>query len=194
MADGDGCERDCRLGALTQPHCGDQALDPGEECDFGASNSNVLPDSCRTNCRTAFCGDGVVDSGEACDDGNADEWDGCTWNCLVNVCGNGILEGTEECDAGNLNSDTQPNSCRTVCRTPRCGDGVTDVGEECDDANRVGDDGCTNSCVIACPAGSQKIDGRCLLVTHEAGDECGIFCKAGNAWESWMDRLFGLFE
>jgi len=52
---------------LDLKECGDGELDTGEECDDGVSNSDTLPDACRTSCRNAFCGDGVVDTGEICD-------------------------------------------------------------------------------------------------------------------------------
>ena len=47
--------------------CGDGWVDPGEECDDGAANSDTQSDACRTDCRTAHCGDEVVDTGEDCD-------------------------------------------------------------------------------------------------------------------------------
>lgn len=191
--DDDGCSATCERIPMTIAHCGDLVIDEGEECDFGVDNSNVLPDSCRTNCRRAYCGDGVVDTGEACDDGNAHEWDGCTWDCRVRVCGNGIIEGTEECDLGEANSNTTPNACRTTCRSPRCGDGVKDLGEECDDANVLDGDGCTSLCSIVCPEGSEKREGRCLVFPLEE-ETCGVLCKAGNVWEGFVNWVFGWFE
>ncbi len=46
-------------------------------------NSDVRPDSCRTNCQPARCGDGTVDTGEACDDGNTTSGDGCSASCAA---------------------------------------------------------------------------------------------------------------
>jgi len=48
------------------------------------------------------------------------------------ICGNGIIEEGEECDDGLLNSDTQPDACRTNCRKAHCGDKVIDSGEDFD--------------------------------------------------------------
>ena len=64
------------------PGCGNGILEPDEQCDDGADNSDSEPDACRTSCRTPICGDGVADANEQCDDGN--EWggDGCTPECL----------------------------------------------------------------------------------------------------------------
>lgn len=173
--------------------CGDGSLDPGEECDDGEMNSNAESGACRTNCRAAFCGDAVLDEGEQCDDGNADDGDGCTWKCVVSVCGNGSIEAPEECDAGDENADDVPNMCRTVCRKPFCGDGVPDAGEECDDANLDDEDGCLKSCVVVCGEGESKIQGRCVQLVP-AAETCGIGCTAKNAWSSFADWLFGLFE
>ncbi|GMV40003.1 MAG: hypothetical protein AMXMBFR64_17190 [Myxococcales bacterium] len=62
--------------------CGDGTLEPGEQCDQGASNSDTEPGACRTSCEPAWCGDGVTDPGESCDDGNDAPGDGCA-SCLV---------------------------------------------------------------------------------------------------------------
>ena len=61
-------------------NCGNDVLDPGEQCDQGTANANE-PDTCRLDCRFPRCGDGIVDTGEACDDGNATLYDGCTPSC-----------------------------------------------------------------------------------------------------------------
>ena len=53
-----------------------------ETCDEGfLFNSDVLPNTCRTNCVLPFCGDNVLDTGEACDDGNQWGGDGCNNLC-----------------------------------------------------------------------------------------------------------------
>lgn len=63
--------------------CGDGALDPGEECDSGADNSDTVADACRSDCSLPRCGDGVVDSTESCDDGGVVAGDGCDANCVT---------------------------------------------------------------------------------------------------------------
>ncbi len=188
---GDGCSFDCTEGEVLLPYCGDGQFQEPEECDAGIGNSNITADACRTNCRNAFCGDGVVDAGEHCDDGNANERDGCTWNCQVSMCGDGQIQAMEECDIGDKNSDTEPNTCRTVCRKAWCGDGVLDVTEECDDGNDEDGDGCLTSCVIQCPEGSSKIQGRCIIL--KPIEECGIVCKAQGAWKSFTTWIFSFF-
>lgn len=104
---GDGCNWACQIEL-----CGNGTLEPPEQCDEGAANSDTRPDACRTNCRYATCRDGVLDDGEFCDDGNADPNDACVY-CRWAECGDGVLHrGVEECDDGNLvNSDACKNDC-----------------------------------------------------------------------------------
>jgi len=47
--------------------CGNGQVEPGEECDDGDDNSDIIANACRTNCKLAYCGDDVVDTGEECD-------------------------------------------------------------------------------------------------------------------------------
>jgi nitrous oxidase accessory protein NosD len=96
------------------------------DCDDGDDtvhpNATEQCDTLDNNC------DGVTDEG--CD-----------------YCGNGTLEGVEECDDGQaLNSDTDPDACRSDCLFAYCGDGVRDTFEGCDDGNSVNGDGCDNTC------------------------------------------------
>jgi cysteine-rich repeat protein len=72
------CRTDCSL-----PHCGDDTVDAGEECDDGndcygsTRNSDEIPGACRMDCQLAHCGDGVLDPDEECDDANQGAFDGC---------------------------------------------------------------------------------------------------------------------
>jgi cysteine-rich repeat protein len=119
---------------LAAASCGNGLREGSELCDDGARNSDTLPDSCRTSCRTPYCGDRVTDYGEECDDGNDILGDACTPLCTRSACGNGVLEPGEECDDGLQNSDSRPDSCSSRCLLPRCGDGILDAsfGEQCD--------------------------------------------------------------
>lgn len=101
------------------PVCGNGAVEDGEQCDDGAANSDITPDTCRSNCRSPHCGDGVQDSGEACDGAApanttcTDAGDftggtlGCASDCTLDTeactrCGDGVREGTEACDGTDL--------------------------------------------------------------------------------------------
>jgi len=158
----DVCRKDCVL-----PWCGDGVQDDGEECDDAALNSDENPDACRTDCVLPKCGDAVQDDGEECDDGNNADFDGgCQGDCSLYeiVCGDGFQDGDEECDNGELNSDLEPDACRTDCTAPGCGDNVIDTGETCDDGNLEGGDECGLDC--------QPYEPGCGNGWPDEGEEC----------------------
>ncbi|NQY90863.1 MAG: hypothetical protein HRT46_04315, partial [Deltaproteobacteria bacterium] len=115
--DGNTDDSDACLSTCVLASCGDGAVQVGvEQCDSDGLNSDSQPDACRTDCSLASCGDGVTDSGEACDDGNADDSDACLSTCVLASCGDGAVQaGVEQCDSDGLNSDSQPDACRTDC-------------------------------------------------------------------------------
>lgn len=91
-----GGDDDCQ--GLSTPVCGDEVVDPGEECDDG-NNSNG--DGCSANCQIEEpdqeCGNGDLEPGEECDDGNNSNGDGCSSSCT--------LEGSQGSFVGS-SSDT----------------------------------------------------------------------------------------
>ncbi len=133
------------------PFCGNGRMDPDEECDSGASNSDTTPGACRTRCVKARCGDGVTDPGEACDNGatNSDTVPGaCRATCVAAACGDHVMDPGEMCDDGTSNSDSMPAACRSSCLQASCGDGVVDPGEQCDDGAKNAAAGpCTPTCM-----------------------------------------------
>ena len=66
--------------------CGNESLDPGEECDDG---NNEDKDDCSADCLLPNCGDGLLDPLEECDDGG--ESVGCDDDCSFSICGDGHL-------------------------------------------------------------------------------------------------------
>lgn len=109
-----GSTGDVTTGAVTtgsgstsvEPYCGDDHLDPGEECDLGRDNRD--DGACTLLCKTATCGDGKMFAGyEVCDLGllNVGSYGGCTADCeLAAYCGDGVVDALfEECDLGGLN-------------------------------------------------------------------------------------------
>jgi cysteine-rich repeat protein len=164
------------------PLCGNGTVDPDEECDQGASNSDTVPGACRSNCRSARCGDGVVDQGEACDRGasNSDsEANACRVNCTEARCGDGVVDQNEQCDTGEARSDTAAGACRLACGNPRCGDGVRDTDEGCDDGNSVDTDSCRNTCRGArCGDGVTDPDEECDDGNTVNTDSCRNACRS----------------
>ncbi len=111
-------DRDCG----SEPICGNDVLESGEECDDG---NNVDGDGCSASCTNesnggdTWCGDGIVNNEEQCDDGNSVNGDGCDMYCLNESnldtwCGDGMVNNSEECDDGNnINGDGCSSSCQT---------------------------------------------------------------------------------
>jgi len=83
-----GCSPDCRY---LLRYCGNDRLDPGEECDDGVRNSNMSNALCRKDCSRQSCGDEILDRGEQCDDGNLLSGDGCDKLCQAEFGAPGSL-------------------------------------------------------------------------------------------------------
>lgn len=122
----------------------------------------------------AGCGGGS--NGEQNDNQNGNQ------NQVSLLCGNGSLDGVEECDDGPLNSDTEPDACRTNCQAAHCGDSVPDTGEECDNGVQNSDIA-PNSCRVDCAfpsCGDGVIDTAhnetCDDGNVEPGDGCSHRC------------------
>ena len=146
-----GGETDDPTGSTTAvdppaPFCGDGAVDPGEECDDGAANSDDA--ACTSACKAAVCGDGLVHAGdEQCDAGAGNgPGQACKADSTPTVCGDGDKGPGEGCDDGNQVDD---DACTNACKLASCGDGLLQPGEECDDNNDDNGDACLDTCVKA---------------------------------------------
>jgi fibro-slime domain-containing protein len=169
-ASGDKCRADCQL------KCGDGVVDPGEQCDNGASKNTGGYGACNPDCTLGpRCGDGVKNGSEQCDDGKNDGTYGtCNPNCtLAGYCGDSILQAPPEtCDQGNANSATAygPNLCTKSCTpAPYCGDKKVDgqFGETCDDGVNSGKPGsCSSDCKSFIPLAS------CGNGVVDTGEQC----------------------
>ncbi|NVB84945.1 MAG: hypothetical protein HOV81_41645 [Kofleriaceae bacterium] len=181
------------------PRCGDGVVDSGEQCDDGSANSNTLPDTCRTSCKTPTCGDGVVDNGETCDDG-ADNSDtdptACNTDCTMTsmTCGDGVVDAGEQCDDGAANSDTNPDACRTNCKLAKCGDGVMDGGEACDDGaanSNTQANACRTTCALpSCGDGAIDTGEICddgAANSDSAADACRTSCVLPRCGDGAID-------
>ena len=157
--------------------CGDDFLDPGEECDrtvFAVPDCEALGFyeqsgalTCRADCTveraacSLYCGDDLIQGaeGEQCDGTNLN---GQT--CAARGYTNGVLA----CDA---TCQYDLSGCVT------CGDGVTELGEACDDGGNEPQDGCSALCQVevgwACagtPSVCEPICGDSRLVGDEVCD------------------------
>ena len=152
------------------PVCGDGIINPGEQCDNGASNSDIAPDACRSDCRRAHCGDGVKDSREQCDEASDNNIENhCRINCTLPVCGDGIVDDqfNEQCDDANKN---ETDGCRSDCK--RCLKANTNHNIESDtllcrnsySAADIGDEGVLivkyPNVILDCNGATLRGDGR----------------------------------
>jgi cysteine-rich repeat protein len=104
-----GAEGACLSGVCFAGQCGDGAVQAGEVCDDGNTDSG---DGCAGNCLSdESCGNGVIDVDEECD-------------CGTSAVAPGCLEA---------NSDSPGAACRTDCLA-HCGDGEVNEAEDCDSA------------------------------------------------------------
>ena len=118
------------------PVCGDDIVDPGEECGEQGLPECPADEICISCiCIEQRCGDGKLDPGEECDDGNNENNDGCTADCKVEGCGNGQIDPWEHCDWSVPPSDKgeywecDTKTCQFIFS---CGDGKEELGEQCE--------------------------------------------------------------
>lgn len=124
-----GCKGDCTF---------DVSLCLGHSCGNGVANLHEVCDGTDLKFYTCDMVGGGYSNGERFFIGGSLA---CTIRCSLNTegcivnsrCGDGFRENPEGCDDGPLNSDIQPDACRTDCRHAHCGDGVIDTTEACDD-------------------------------------------------------------
>ncbi len=117
-----------------EPACGNEVLDPGEECDEGLENGEG---ECNSKCELAYCGDGEEAPGEDCDDGEANGTpdSACTFFCEAAECGDSQVSLGEECDHGENNVSADGFACNGDCQENYCGDGFLSPDEACDPIN-----------------------------------------------------------
>ncbi len=181
--DGDGCSAAC-----VDELCGDGLVNNvSEECDDGASNSDVVPDACRTDCRDASCGDAVTDSSEDCDDGG--ESAACDADCTAAACGDGTINTTagETCDDSGESAD-----CDADCTAVTCGDGTTNAtaGETCDDSGESAD--CDADCTaVTCGDGTTNATAGETCDDSGESAECDADCTAATCGDGTTNAAAG---
>lgn len=142
----------------TYPVCGNNHVDPGEDCDIGDTANEVPGVTCTLNClrpgnknaNNQLCGNGAVDvaQGEECDPRNADHGAFCTNTCNWEGSGTRLENATS---------------------TAWCGSATKSFGEDCDIAitsttTPDGFIGCSNQCLHRGTPTSQE------WCTKHAGD------------------------
>jgi len=126
--------------AFCEEPCGNQALDPGEDCDesAGALCADGLVCSADCACVAGLCNNGVIDPGEACEAGVAGG--SCTGRqeCVdcqcTDLCGDGVFdEFSEQCDPpGQDCNDGYMCNLDCECVEDTCGNLSRDPDEECE--------------------------------------------------------------
>ncbi len=120
LFEGESCELSaelsvCRDGLCTPSTCGNQYIDPNEQCD----GTPVGGYECSSDCLLEVCGNGVIDPGEECDCGDGSD----SFGPQENRCEN------------STNSDVN-GFCRADCMH-HCGDGILSSHEACDIAQET---------------------------------------------------------
>jgi hypothetical protein len=171
-----GCQEDSCATECAEPvsTCGDNVVDPDEDCDGTAPACTELGFDggtafCSFDCTidtsgctntSESCGNGVVDIGEACD-GNNLQGSGCT---NFGYTG-GTLSCTDVCDLNFSNcTETTPNVC---------GDGEIAGSEQCD-GNNLGGESCTT---LGYTSGTLRCSGCAFNVSSCVAD--GPVCGNG---------------
>jgi cysteine-rich repeat protein len=70
------------MGAIA-PHCGNNKVEEGEQCDDGVNDGTNCTSTCMTPVRAPVCGNGMVEMGEQCDDGANNGGAGCSATCTT---------------------------------------------------------------------------------------------------------------
>jgi len=132
----EGCLAGSAAGAFGAPSdgmagctssCGNGVLDPGEQCDDGASNG-TSGDTCDDQCHlvtppggspggAVVCGNGVLETGEQCDDGNTTDGDGCSSTCELEAP---LTCDITICDHGHCDARTRFKVLNCVLQSPVC--------------------------------------------------------------------------
>jgi cysteine-rich repeat protein len=159
--------------AFVKELCGNNIVEPGEQCDDG---NNVTDLVCDSTCHFT-CGNGTVDTavGETCDTGIASGDGACPTSCDDGMaCTTDVLSGSDctaacihtpitatvagdGCCPAGANHNTDPD-CSAAC-----GNGVVEDGETCDTGITSGPGACPTTCNdgVACTTDTLLSAGTC---------------------------------
>jgi hypothetical protein len=154
--------------------CGNGSVDPGEQCDEGAMNSDA--GACLTTCQSARCGDTFVDlTREECDGTNLR-----TRSCASLGFDGGVLACSPSCrfDTSMCGTAFTPSPTPTPTSTPtptpegRCSNGFLDEGETCA--------ACPADCVVQpCTAASPTVTVQVNFIAPAADDALSAIVLVG---------------
>ena len=194
------CTHDCQIddsACTTISLCGNNQIDPGEECDGSKYNGSFRScngyDSmlytsggtlaCTSDCKidvsgcNRYCGDGSVNTskGEECDhSASGDKFLSSSNTCakVVGAGSTGTLACTDQCKF-----DT--SGCSPAV-TEYCGDGIVNGAEDCDGTAFFGDyTKCTDWNDAAYSGGNVSCDKNCRLVFSACTALAEPFCGDG---------------
>ena len=111
--------------------CGDQKVDPGEDCDDGDTDDT---DGCTQSCQFGCASDGDCSDGAPCNGSEV---------CEEVADGRRCNSGTPAADG----SACEDGTCLAgQCKPLSCGNGALDDAEQCDDGDDQALDGCDAAC------------------------------------------------
>ena len=182
--------------------CGNNFIEPGEDCDppnsvpngrilcdgtchfLGTCGNGTLdpgeqcdppsPGRCGTDCqRTAICGDGILGPGEQCDPPHQGP-DGvqCGSSCQFLTCGNGTIDPGEQCDPPRSLAGIGVPLCTQDCQIPTCGNLVLDPGEACDPPNGTTCDSSCQPIPVVCGDGIVQPGETCDFPNVQFCNQC----------------------
>lgn len=191
----------CKLGTCTQPACGNEQVEPGEQCDLGAQNG-VVGSGCTSSCAYACvdpstdcasppaCQQVTCNAQHACETAPDPSLDGTscgtdlvcasgTCTSPTAMCGNGIVESGEQCDFGTSNGPGTgcELSCQYSCTSTSCDDGNACNGTET--CNSITVNGSTGQ---KCSAGAPAGDGTSCGTANICIDKACVLSTCGDGY------------
>ncbi|MFH1438646.1 MAG: hypothetical protein ABIJ56_23255, partial [Pseudomonadota bacterium] len=145
LEDGASCgpagdaSRVCRGGLCVARDCGNNVVDPAEDCDDG--NDEDGNDSCRNDCTWRCSKDAECNEDDPCG-----PYGVCDTDNHVCVDGEPVLREAEACSIRGIVG----RCIDSRCVTEACNNGVaeSELGEECDDGNASDNDACLINCLL----------------------------------------------
>jgi cysteine-rich repeat protein len=177
-----GSARSCFKGICLNDACGDTWVQTSEECDDGNSITDVIHDSCTTNCKWSCLS---TDSTRNCSDiGHSQCAPAYVCNDSKHLCEVAASAAPDK-TACDLNGVASGGWCMGgQCVETNCGDGEPGGNEECDKGsqNGVPESGCTVGCKTQV-CGNNKLEAgeQCDDGNRKNLDSCDKDCK----YEFW---------